>query len=242
MSVQTRIGRIEKDGPKGTGFTEWPTMNPRDLVSGEPVQQGHLYDEIADIDYSVGVWDCTAFVDKPGPYPVDEFMLLLEGSVQMIMPDGSQITVNQGDAFVIPKGLVCQWKMPVTVRKIFMILDGAAPTNTENASLHRITVPDLATRHRPPPGALICSETHFLNHDSRMRVCINSYEAMQRSHTPTQGRHMIHVLEGAVTFSDDPAYHFGQGESLYLRPGDDLNWTIAGGTRLLIATCDVPLS
>lgn len=241
MTTTGPVIRIESDGPKGEGLSDWPAMNPADLVSGEPVQRGYLCDEVEDIDYSVGVWECTAFDDKPGPYPVDEFMLLLEGSVEMVMPDGTVVTVNAGEAFIIPKGLECQWRMPDTVRKIFMILDGAAPGNVDNASLHRVTIPSFEP-DQPPAGALSTCTTHFANHDKRMQVTIDNYAEKQRSQAPNTGRHIIHVLQGGVWFTNDPTNHFKAGESLYLLPDGNLTWEIEAGTRLLVSSCDLPLT
>lgn len=240
MPATSYVKRIEVNGPNGAGLADWPAMDPADLVSGQPVQRGHLYDEDDATGYSVGVWDCTAFVDQPGPYPEDEFMLLLAGTVEMLMPDGSEVTVKAGEAFVIPKGLECQWKMPQTVRKIFMILDGATPANTDNATLHRVTVPSLDVGDPVTSGTLATRTTHFQNHDSRMCVYTDTFAGTQRALAPNTGRHIIHVLHGEVSFSDDAANHFIQGESLYLLPGHSLTWRVAAGTRLLISTCHLP--
>ena len=38
------------------------------------------------------------------PYSVDEYMLLLAGDVAMVMPNGTEVKISTGDAFVIPKG------------------------------------------------------------------------------------------------------------------------------------------
>jgi uncharacterized cupin superfamily protein len=240
MPITNYVNRIENNGPNGAGLTLWPAMNPDDLVSGNPVQHGHLYDEDEPTDYSVGVWDCTAFVDKPASYPVDEFMLLLDGHVDMIMPDDTKITVNAGEAFIIPKGLKCQWVMPGTVRKIFMILDGDTPGDADNSTLHRITVPPLDAITPTPSGALSTRVTHFVNHDDRMRVCTDTYAEKQQGPAPQIGRHLIHVMQGSVTFADQPNGSFVQGDSFYLLPGNDLAWAIAANTRLLVTTCDLP--
>ena len=237
MPPTNHIKGIELNGPNGVGLTSWPAMNLAGLVSGEPVQKGHLYDEDENVGYSVGIWDCTAFVDQPGPYPEDEFMLLLTGTVEMLMPDGSKVTINAGQEFVIPKGLECQWKMPNTVRKIFMILDGAMPTDSDNTSSHRITVPSLDAPDAMTSSALVTRTTHFQNHDSRMRVYTETFAQAQSAPAPNEGRQLIHVLKGDVTFSDDINSHFKQGESYYLLPGHSLKWTVAADTHLLISTC-----
>lgn len=243
MSDFSALKRIENDGPEGSGLEIWPPMDVSNLVSGEPVQKGHLCDEDESEDYSVGVWDCTAFVDQPGPYPVDEFMLLLEGSVVMAMPDGEEITVSAGEAFVIPKGLDCQWKMPETVRKIFMILDGASPGQASNLSLKRVTTlsqKDLINGSGVSEMAVSTRTTHFLNHDRRMSVYTESFAAGLHGPAPSATRQIVHVAAGLVAFSEDPAHRFSAGQSFYLHPGNKLNWQIEAGTQLLVSTCTPP--
>lgn len=243
MSDFSALKRIESDGPKGRGLEIWPPMDVSNLVSGEPVQRGHLYDEDESEDYSAGVWDCTAFVDQPGPYPVDEFMLLLEGSVVMAMPDGKEITVSAGEAFVIPKGLDCQWKMPETVRKIFMILDGATPGQASNLSRERITTlsqKNLTDGSNTSETAVSTRTTHFLNHDCRMSVYTESFAAGLHGPAPSGNRQIVYVVAGRVAFSEDPDHKFSSGQTFYLSPGNRLTWRIDAGTRLLVSTCTPP--
>lgn len=240
MSDFPHLKRIDIDTLKGAGLAEWPAMDASELVSGEPVQRGHLHDEQEETDYSVGIWECTAFVDQPGPYPVDEFMFLLEGSVEMVMPDGSAVKINPGEAFAIPKGLDCQWKMPGTVRKIFMILNGAAPDTSDNASLHRITVPPLTASMATPVDAVSTRTTHFLNHDNNMSVYTDAFAHDMSASAPATGRILVYVLDGKVSFSAQPGKAFGQGDSFYLMPDHDLTWSIEAGTRLLVSECHIP--
>lgn len=243
MSAFSALQRIENNGPGGQGLAIWPAMDASDLISGEPVQKGHLCAEDDSEDYSVGVWDCTPFDDKPGPYPVDEFMLLLEGTVVMVLPDGTDVTVRAGEAFIIPKGFDCQWKMPETVRKIFMILDGAAPGKTANQSLDRITKltqNDIAGSGQTNAAAVSSSETHFLSHDGRMSVYTQAFASALSGPAPATERQIVHVVAGGVSFSEDAAHQFSAGESFYLSPGHDLHWQIQAGTRLLVSTCTPP--
>lgn len=239
MSSNSCVTRINTDRLKGDALSEWPAIDPSNLVSGVPIQTGVLFEEIDAIDYSVGVWECTAFVDKSGPYPVDEFMLLLDGSVIMEMPDGTDITTRAGEAFIIPKGLECQWKMPGPVRKIFMILDGATPSGSDNISLHRITKPPLDAGRQPDPGALVTRLIHYMNHDRRMQVYTDSFGAEQHGPAPQRGRHLVHVLDGDVRLGDDPDHHYTKGGNFYLLPNNDLTWTVQAGTRLLVSYCDL---
>ena len=54
------------------------------------------------------------------PYGVDEFMLFLEGSVTLTSTDGSQMTINAGEAVTIPKEWTGVWETE-GYRKIWVI-------------------------------------------------------------------------------------------------------------------------
>ena len=77
-----RIIRFEPHGPADTGLVEWEMIDPSDLEAGNPVQRGHIYHQDEALGYLAGVWDCTAMTEKFAPYAVNEFMIVLEGSVR----------------------------------------------------------------------------------------------------------------------------------------------------------------
>ena len=229
MTKTATILRFHPDGP--AGLEEWETMNYADLVSGEPVQRGHLYHEIADHGYMAGVWDCTAFTDQMMPYPVDEYMFLLEGNLTMVLPNKTEIEVKEGEAFVIPKGLVCQWRQPVYVRKFFMILDGPVP-DAENLSLQRITVPDL-TGPSIETG-LSTARRDFLNAAGTMHVGVQTFSAMSQPALKVTEHRLIQVLSGKLSLFDGEETHdFVTGETAYIHQSDIVGWTTVAGTRLV---------
>ena len=81
MTDKASFFKFEAEGSSNNGLKEWETIDPNNLISGNPIQRGHIYHENPNIGYMTGVWDCTEFVDQMGPYPVDEFMLFLEGEL-----------------------------------------------------------------------------------------------------------------------------------------------------------------
>src|SRR5690606_27835600 len=95
-------------------------LDPAHLESGTPKQRAHVYFEDAARGLSAGIWDCTAMTGRPGPYPVDEYIQILEGVIELLLPDGGVEHFAAGDAFVIPKGLVCRWHQPGYVKKYFV--------------------------------------------------------------------------------------------------------------------------
>lgn len=236
MSEIHGVLRFEPDGPPGVGMERWEDMNPDDLVAGTPVQNGHTYHEDAGAGYLAGVWDCTAFTDAFGPYAVDEFMWLIDGSVIMVMPDGAEVTVEAGQAFVLPKGLQCQWKQPGYVRKFFMILDGPVPDMAANPALSRVTVPDLGPVPLPP-GAVEARRTDFVNAAGNMQVAQRNLAAVTLPPQPSAASHLIQVLEGQLQLSDAAGEHsFAPGETAYVPQGSVTGWRSVQGTRLLQAS------
>lgn len=231
MTRTATIIRFDPQGPDG--LETWEEMNYASLVSGKPVQRGHIYHETEAQGYLAGVWDCTAFTDQMMPYPVDEYMLFLKGDLSMVLPDGQEIEIRAGDAFVIPKGFMCQWKQPGTVHKIFMILDGPVP-DAENASLKRITVPDLSA---PGDADVTASRTDFLNAAGTMRVEVQSFGATRQPGKKAGENMLISVLEGRLSLHDgQEAHEFLSGETAYIHQNDSVSWETDAGTRVIIAS------
>ena len=106
MTDNASFFKFKAEGSSNNGLKEWETMDPNNLISGNPIQRGHIYHENPNIGYMTGVWDCTEFVDQMGPYPVDEFMLFLEGELFLDIPNEKTVHIKAGDAFIIPKGFV----------------------------------------------------------------------------------------------------------------------------------------
>jgi len=69
------------------------------------------------------VWEATRYRERIDGYPIDELMLILEGSVIITDADGVKETFSPGDAFVMPKGFKGMWENTETVRKYYMILE-----------------------------------------------------------------------------------------------------------------------
>ena len=120
MSIDNKIIRLESLGPANTGMAQMQ-LNPKDFQSELPVQHMHVYYEDETLGLSVGVWDTTSMQEAFGPYPGDEFMWVLDGSVRMIDADGKQTLVNQGESFCIRNAIPISWKQEGFLRKFFMI-------------------------------------------------------------------------------------------------------------------------
>jgi len=238
MSLE-KIVRFEANGPNDEGLQDWGPIAPAELETGTPVQHGHLYHEIAASGFSAGVWDCTAMTEKFGPYGVDEFMLLLEGSVTMVLADGNEVTINAGEPFIIPKGLPCQWKQEGYVRKYFVILETPGAPAAADVSSQGIILPKPAGPAEGMRQVVIDDPSGFIgdlptqhNHTyyadpSNQFICglwdSSPFEAPAVAFPRNE---LMILLEGSVTLSDETGKQqtFQAGDTVYVPKGAVRGW------------------
>ena len=94
-----------------TIMTETPTGNILDITSLKS----------SDGKFASGMYKAgKSRFEITEPYGVDEFMFFLEGSVTLTSADGSQMTINAGEAVTIPKEWTGVWETE-GYRKIWVI-------------------------------------------------------------------------------------------------------------------------
>lgn len=70
----------------------------------------------------VALYESTpALIDVKDPFPYDEFVVVLEGQVILTPIDGLKQTYNKGDNFLVPKGWLGTWDMPVHYREMIVV-------------------------------------------------------------------------------------------------------------------------
>jgi uncharacterized cupin superfamily protein len=244
---KAKVTQFRPNGPDDGGLTEWDPIDPGGLEAGAPLQRGHIYHEEATFGYLAGVWDCTPMTENFGPYPVHEFMFLLEGSVTMVLADGIEITVNAGQPFLIPKGLPCQWKQLGYVRKYFMIFENPTAQAVEDVSSQSIILPHPSG----PPGGMAKIEiddpsgyigdlptqhnhTYFEDPSAQFIAGVRDSTPYECSATQFSRNELIYLLEGALTLTDDAgqAHHFVAGDAVYVPKGTVCGWKSTGYVRM----------
>jgi uncharacterized cupin superfamily protein len=221
---------------------EWPIlapMPPQHLASGQPELRGIGVFSAPDDGLSVGLWSATPFVAASGPYPVDEFMILLEGSVTIRLPDGRSETVRAGDSFFIPKGLVCTWDQPETVRKVYMIFENG--TADPSATLPLKIEPEAALTASPGPspavliGAAPRQSERLSYKDASGRFSVAVWATTPYSRIPvTYPRHeLMHLLAGEVTLTAAGAAPrtYRVGDTFFVPKGCVVDWVSTGDVR-----------
>lgn len=232
----TSATRFEPHGPAGAGMVDWGPLDDVSIESGEPVQRGHFYLNDEDLGLMAGVWDCTPFVSTMAPYPVEEFMAVLEGSVTIVLEDGSEETIRAGECFVLPKGLVCQWKQTEYVRKYFVIFSGetgAAPSDPSSLRVIRlqpdvtatpIVIEDTSQIIGPVPKQ--GEHDYYADPTGQFLVGMWDSEGFERPVTPFNRYELMCILEGEMTLSDGAGNDqvFKAGEAAFVPMGAPYKW------------------
>ncbi len=70
-----------------------------------------------------GTWDSEPFTSEIRPFPCNEFVYLLEGSITLIDENNDEFHVKAGDAFFVPEGTICGWRTTEFVRKFYVVVN-----------------------------------------------------------------------------------------------------------------------
>ncbi len=121
--MSTRIVRLRPEGDPAAGLQPCQFVDPRNVAGDPPAETGHVFFTNAAGNLTAGVWQATAYKEKIDGYPVDELMVVLEGSVTITDAEGVSETFSAGDTFIMPKGFRGTWENTETMRKYYMILE-----------------------------------------------------------------------------------------------------------------------
>jgi uncharacterized protein len=76
---------------------------------------------------TAGVWEAEPFTEYIESYPCDEVCVVLEGTIHLLMPDGTAESFGPGEALAIGEGTECTWHQDDRVRKFYVIRERATP-------------------------------------------------------------------------------------------------------------------
>jgi uncharacterized cupin superfamily protein len=99
-----------------------PGPAPEILLSPAPEQRDKPYFTDLTGQWSVGVWDSSAYRRKTIAFPRHELMHILEGAVSLTEAGGPTHEFRAGDTFFVPMGTRCDWRTDGYLRKLYCIM------------------------------------------------------------------------------------------------------------------------
>ena len=239
--TKTGVIRFEPNGPVGDGLQPME-VDPAGFAPGSdvPEQTIHAYFSDESIGLTVGVWTTTGMTEKPGPYPGDEFMYLLEGRLDMVS-DAETVPVETGQSFAVRNGIPVSWTQEAPfLRKFFLLLHDEKKAVPEiDSAKGGVVVMDpvaledkLAAEAESLGGGEQRDAPAFTNDDGTMFVGMWETTPFETEMGPFSVHEMCQILEGEaiITEEDGTEHRFGPGEFLFIPKGTVCSWK-----------CDVPL-
>ena len=195
-----------------------------------------------------------AVIDISEPYPYDEYVRVLEGSVVLTSSQGERQSYEAGDAFLVPVGWTGTWEMPTRFRELIIIdrkgweavetmiatLFGADPESSTGqtrvlpllaASLKKAPLDDLP----PWPQEVVLSGANKhgqkVLHSGNVVAALYGAEAARLSVSePFPYDEYVLVLSGEVTLTSEAGQSqtFGAGDSFLVPKGWTGIWDMPG--------------
>lgn len=218
----------------------WPDLPDSEIATGSRAQNGKLFFEDKAIGLIAGIWEQQANEGHWINYPVNEWMLVLEGEV-VIVEEHTTTSIKAGESFIIPKGLRCRWTQPGHVKKFFVIHDDTSGlANTGPLRVIKID-PAAALEPSTPPAAAMLLSPVPVQHardcfcDATGQLTIGMWETTgyHRKLIDFPRHELMHLLVGEVTMDDGAGTirRFKAGDTFFVPKGTPNSWKSEGALR-----------
>jgi uncharacterized cupin superfamily protein len=234
MADQTVI-LFDANGDPETGLQTWDPIPTEIVTSGSPVQRGHTFFSTDNNRITAGVWDCTEHDEAKAPYEVDEFMVLLEGSLDIENEDGSTQTFHAGEGFVIPKGAVLAWKQSEYLRKFWVIHDNPESAPAAAGLTALLANPDADLPRMPQADAALFEgevpdmgmNILYQDPDGKFLAGVWDSTPMTRVASTIERSELMHIIvgSGSITNADGVVFEFRAGDTFMVPVGMGYQWS-----------------
>lgn len=222
--TQEKISQFIKLSTQPARFGESPDdLSSSVFNSSTPIQHSHSYFECDEQGLYIGLWDTTDMVETAGPYECDEFMVILEGSVDIKNnKTGTKQTVSTGESFIIPQGYDCQWHQQGYLRKFYVIYEPPTrniPTTPVTESIIKISSTDMGTQYQ---------HKNFISG-------VKAGNEINEAFNATQGHYFCYLTQGKVQMKEANGLVtvFKSGDAFFVPPeekGEKFSCKVAANT------------
>jgi uncharacterized cupin superfamily protein len=124
--INTPIIEFDYAETREATFMPWIDVEHIDLKSNAFVKRGYYYTRADHHGLFVGYAELKDFDQYISSFPIDQFLIVIEGKIEITDQQGSRTTLGPQDTAVIPRYLGCQWKQSEGTRVFFMNYEGAS--------------------------------------------------------------------------------------------------------------------
>jgi uncharacterized cupin superfamily protein len=217
-----------------------PDFPESEIAEGTRAQRGLKWVDDGTTGLVSGIWEAGASISPWLNYPVDEFMMALEGEI-IIIEEGKETRAGPGECLVIPKGTRCKYRQDGHVRK-FYVYSGDLSGLAEPSGLTTVKIdPRVKLEPSTPPSAEMLHSSvptqhaHEFFEDATNQFTVGVWETTgyHRKLINFPRHELMHLLEGSVTFTDDAGQSqtFKAGDTFFVPLGTPNAWKSEGTLR-----------
>ncbi|MBW4974385.1 DUF861 domain-containing protein [Roseovarius mucosus] len=245
MRDNTGIIRLHANGPDGLTPV---AVDPAEFDTPPEAQNLHIYFADPALGLNVGVWQSAPMQEAFGPFPGDEFIVMLEGAFGLRDGAGTGVGAGAkaGQCAAIRNGIPVSWHQDGSVRKFFMTYNdprAAAPQDltakgglTTLSPEMTLTDAELMEDTSTPQRDRILFSNDLGNFD----VGLWDTQVLNTELEPFPYHEMAQVLEGEVylTEADGTRHHFTAGDVFFIPAGTPCIWHVPSYLRKFYAALD----
>lgn len=256
MSDAKKVYRLEEYGPAGVGLHEM-TCKSEDFASELPTQTLHEYFDDEALGMSVGVWTTTSMQEAYGPYPGDEFVLLLEGGFTMV--DGDNEVLDQyreGESVYFRNAAPVSWVQEGDLRKFYItylnpnreIPEGVPAGGAVKAVDPSVTADQMVVLDDTDPFIIRGDQptqrehVYFTNDTEDMFVGQWDSTSFESEMAPFPTHEFVQLLEGeiVITEADGTVNRFEKGDVFFVPKDTVCSWKAPGYVKKYYAVVVPP--
>lgn len=161
--------------------------------------------------------------------PADEFVLVVQGRVEFVTKNGT-VTLEDGDAAVLPMGCAFDWKAEDEAQLLYMRYPGSTASDAPITPLSK--APEFLPSAKPAADILVgpapeCSNHNDYRVDDGRFVCGTWTSTAYQRHGFRYGHYEImYLLAGSVTLTDETgrSQTFAKGDIVLAEEGAHCAW------------------
>lgn len=241
-----RLIRFEPNGPNGL---EPMDLTPYDFHKRPDAQNLHVYFEDEELGMSVGVWDTTPMQEPFGPYPGDEFIVVLDGHFEMmdsVHGSGVNVPCAKGQSVIFRNGVPVSWKQHDYLKKFYITYTdprAETPRGLSAAGGIQALDPECALTDDeilPDETPTQRERVFFVNDHGNFSVGCWDTEPFKTEVAPFPYHEFCQILEGEAILTDaDGVEHvFKPGDCFFIPAGTPIAWHVPTYVKKYFAALD----
>ena len=244
MPNQARVIRLHENGPNGLTPMQ---LDRADFQSPLPEQAVHVYYSDEARGMSVGVWETSTMQEAFGPYPGDEFIVVLDGAFTMLDGDGNGVAAKKDQLVAFRNGIPVSWKQDGYLKKFYItLLDPNAETPKIESAAGGVVVIDPtleltdADILEDAEDAVEREREFFTSDDETMTVGLWDCQAFEGEIEPFPSHEFVYMVAGEVTIKEPGGVSqtFHPGDAFFVPKGTLCSWHVPQYIRKFFAAVD----